>query len=288
MFGSMLEYVLRSYTNEGSPVVADIRSDGSMHSFDKRYHPVTIQQILDEFDHEADITTPIYPCIGGELADIVESFRLRSKTWNQDHKILISSPNQAWTEINILFHYHKTFLRGSPGLEIYAKQNPPMASKWNTNYSDWSQMHVWEMREWFSLFYRKWSESWIVSEIDEDFLHITNQDLMQDTKKTVQKILSWCNLTPKPGLDKFIDEYVSKQTYILDEYNKIENAVDCVVNNRDYHWDRLSPVGEAMIQTKLRDHGLEIQCHGLDTFPTSSVELKKLTYPSINLHTIQS
>lgn len=280
----MLEYVLRSYTNEGSPVVADVCTDGSMHSFDKRYHPVTVQQILDEFDHEADITTPIYPCVDGGLAEVVESFRLRSKTWEQDHKILISSPDLKWTEINILFHYHKTFLRDGSGLEMYAKQNPPVASKWNADYSDWHQMRPWEMREWFSLFYRKWSESWIVSDISKEFLHVSNQDLIQDTKKTIQKILSWCDLTPKSDLNKFIDEYVSKQTYILNEYATIENIIDGVINKQDYQWDCLSPVGEAMVQTKLRDRGLEIRCHGLDKFPTSSLKLKQLTYLSENLH----
>jgi hypothetical protein len=41
-------------------------------------------------------------------------------------------------------------------------------------------------------------------------------------------------------------------------------------------WDKLSIVGEAIIQSKLRRQGIEIACHNLNECPTSINNLKKV------------
>jgi hypothetical protein len=268
---------------------AKIQPDGSMHSFKKRFHPVTVSEIENEFDHAADVTTPIYPCPDGGLQEILAAFRTKAKTWTSDRKILISSTDVKWCEINMLFYHYKISQREGQGLSSYAKRNPPVASQWNMEYSSWHEMAPWEMREWFSLFYRSWFRPWLVdsSQINDDFLFVTNQDLVLNTNSTVQRILSWCHRTPKITLSEFLEEYMSKQSYILEEYQTIENAVYSVINDTEYHWSPISVVGEAIIQAKLRDHGIEIRCAGLDKFPTSSVNLKSLVYHSQNLHQVK-
>ena len=45
MFGSTIEFILRSYTNEYTPISAGIDSDGAMHSFNKEYHPTSVTKI---------------------------------------------------------------------------------------------------------------------------------------------------------------------------------------------------------------------------------------------------
>jgi hypothetical protein len=46
--------------------------------------------------------------------------------------------------------------------------------------------------------------------------------------------------------------------------------------------EELSLLDEAWIQNKLREKGVEIQCSGLNQFPTTVYDLKKITYNIIN------
>jgi len=50
------------------------------------------------------------------------------------------------------------------------------------------------------------------------------------------------------------------------------------LTDKDTVWDPLPLPSEVWIQYRLRELGYEIRCHGLDIFPTTSVQLKKLLY----------
>jgi hypothetical protein len=55
--------------------------------------------------------------------------------------------------------------------------------------------------------------------------------------------------------------------------------VQYTINDLDFDWPELSLPSQSWIQWELRNQGFEIECHGLDKFPTNSIQLKKLIYP---------
>lgn len=242
-----------------------------------------VQQVIDAFDIDADITTPIYPCSDGGLDQLIGAFAQTAKDWIADNKIIVSAANFDWAEINLLFQYHKIYKKNYPDLSAFARNNNVAASKWNASYTGWQDMQAWELREWFSLFYVPWIQEWMQpSDLPgcHDFLRVTNRDIITNPMTTMLRIIEWCGLTPNDQLSEFMAAYVRGQQYILDEWNVIDMAVRSVIDGQEQSWTKISPVGEAIIQRRLRAHGLEIRCDGLDIFPTSSVELQKLTYLS--------
>ena len=56
--------------------------------------------------------------------------------------------------------------------------------------------------------------------------------------------------------------------------------VDATLSGAVFDWqhESLTIISESWIQWKLRTQGFEIKCHGLDIFPTNSVNLQKLIY----------
>jgi hypothetical protein len=287
MFGSMIEYVLKSHTLELIPIQASIRDDGSMHGYSKNFHPTTLKELQQGLSNDIDITTPIYPCEEMHLEGIIQIFRNSLSGWENHSKFIIHAPDLRWAEINLLFQYYKISLGLKMGMDIFSGNNSENIARWNPDYTHWQQMKPWEYREWFSMFYENWVQEWI--NIDDDltdgFMRLTNQEILENTKNVLSDMIKFCNLTPGPNLYSFLESYREKQSYVLDEYAHIEHAVKSILNDTEYKWPKLSIIGESIIQRKLRSAGLEIRCDRLDDFPTHSVKLKELTYRSdMNLH----
>ena len=73
MFGSTIEYIIRSYSNELTPVAGEILSNGSLHSFTKAAHFRHTEHIDNFFKtgSTVDVTTPIYPFNEHTLPEIL-------------------------------------------------------------------------------------------------------------------------------------------------------------------------------------------------------------------------
>ena len=54
--------------------------------------------------------------------------------------------------------------------------------------------------------------------------------------------------------------------------------MDNFKSNSDFSWNKLSIVGEAIVQSRLRKQGLEILCYNLNQFPTDIYSLKQVTF----------
>ena len=279
MFGSSLEFILRSYTNEYVPIDASVLPDGSMHSFIKECHPTTLAEINQFFDRLGNnsIITTTYPFTDAHLDKTLESYDLdKPGTYN----ILIYADSTKSAELNLLFQYYKIAV-GSKlqlGLDIFCGNNAHNITQWNKNYSHWSQMKPWELREWFSLFYVQWVQEWTDSPklVPATFLQIKNTEILFDTKNTCLKIIDFCNLSLSTDLDSFVQEWVSKQQYIVNEFNLLDQIVQHTINNQEFSWTSISIISEAIVQQRLRSSGYEIRCDGLDIFPIDSVSLYNL------------
>ncbi len=290
MHGSMIEHVLKAYTRERRNDRVDILPDGSMHLAPKDFHFGQLDILSDNLipENEDTITTPIYPMANARLPKIIELFSQRAWTWKHDRKILVHAADQSWAEINMLFQYHK-IVRGSVnrGFDIFVGGGIENVRRWNSKYSHWNQMRPWEFREWMSLLYPSWVNEWINSpnDVTDEWLTISNRDIISDISGTVNRVISFCGLTPRDELDLFLTEYRSRQQYVIDEHFWAHRAVQHTLAGVDVTWPSLTPVGESIVQHHLRLNGWEIECDGLDTFPTNSLQLKKLLYqPKDDLH----
>ena len=51
-----------------------------------------------------------------------------------------------------------------------------------------------------------------------------------------------------------------------------------LTNTKDFAFDHLTCLDEIMIQKMLREKGYELKCDGLNTFPPTMNELRKIIY----------
>lgn len=279
MFGSTLEYVLKNYSNEYTSVDADVLLDGSMHSFGKECHPTRQSEIDSQLKsiNNDSITIPIYPFQTLHLPEILEKYTEYINSTSKE--ILVHAANTRDAELNMLFQYHK-IATGSLqlGLDIFCSGNEHNITNWNVDYQHWSQMRLWEMREWFSLFYIAWVQEWIESQtqVGDNFYKVSNIEILKNLPGIVRKILQHCDLTESAGLDDFAVHWRSKQQYIMDEFDLLDRVIECTINNVPFSWSPVNIIAEAIVQQRLRANHYEIRCDGLDVFPTDSATLYNL------------
>ncbi len=281
MFGSTIEYVLSNYTQEHTPVDATICKDGSLHSYSKQLHLTNLDSVirLVRDNTACKIITPIYPFKHQHLPEILTNF----KCTDSDNNVLMHADSLESAELNLLFQYHKIAFgsHAQLGLAIFNGSNEHNIVNWNADYTAWNQMSTWQWREWFSLFYVGWVKEWQESrdQVPLYFLKIKNTDLLFDTESTLTKLIDFCKLTAKPGLAEFVQEWQSRQQYIVDEFELLDQIVTHTVTNQAFSWQPINIVAEAIVQQRLRAAGYEIRCDGLNTFPTDAKTLYNLLEP---------
>jgi hypothetical protein len=250
-----------------------------MHSFIKQAHlfdPDTVKNFIIN-KHFSTITTPIYPFNEWKLPEILETINVT----DSDHNILIYADSLRDSELNLLFQYHKIAFgaESKKGLVIFGGyHNAHNIVNWNPDYTSWEQMQSWEWREWLSLFYVTWVQEWqeSVDQVPEYFLKIKNINLLVNTHQALTDIIDFCNLTVKTELSPFINEWQSKQQYIVDEFKLLDRIIDSTITQQALTWQPINIVAEAIVQQRLRAKGYEIRCDGLNTFPTDSQTLYNL------------
>lgn len=280
MFGSTIEYVLRNYTNDFSSVDGKILSDGSMHSYEKYFHPSFKYQLdnIKNFIAGDAITTPTYPFKDMHFDKIIKKYR-EVCILDSNFDILLHADSLNDCELNILFQYYKIAVVGlNLGLDMFTI--PENFKEWNSEYTSWKDLQRWEYREWFSIFYPTWTSEWRDSKdiVDNDFLKINNKEFLTNPEKWTDKIINHCGLQKTNDFADFFGEWKNKQQYIIDKFNTIEMIITSVLDNTELSWCELTVIEEAIIQQKLRAHGYELMCDGLNNFPCNSSELKNLIY----------
>ena len=275
MFGSTIEHVVRSYSNELTPSVGKILPDGSMHSFRKVAHIRSLDELV-RTNNSVEITTPIYPFQQHHLPEILKHFENFAS--EDDSYMIVHADSVESAELNMLFKYHKISVGLSRGLESFCYGNEHNIISWDPTYRHWSEMKTWQLREWISLFYVQYVQEWIDSQnqVRSNFLKIKNTDLLFNTATTFERIFAHCELTQKSGLDDFLQQWQTAQQYIVDEFRLLSQIVRACVSAEPLTWKPINIIAEAIVQQRLRSAGYEIKCDGLDTFPTDSETLYNL------------
>lgn len=288
-FGTTVQYAVRQFNKN----LVDHRilrtqnklilPDGSMHSFIKSGHYGLLQDLNDFLDNKIDqdivVTSPTYPMIDAHAEPIIKLFNERRPN---DKYIFIYVADVDQAEITILAQYYK-IANGQLNMSIgsICGNNQHDIIHWNSEYTHWSQMQSWELREWVSMFYPDWIQEWIDAKkfIPETWLPISSRDILANTRGILLDIIDHVgefdtNLSNE--FETFVSSWRLKQQYLLDEHNVIKNIVKFTVDNIPYTWKKLNVISEAMIQRRLRDAGYEIRCYNLNKFPTNSNDLYQL------------
>lgn len=280
-FGSTIEYVLRSHTQEYSIDPVKVLPNGSMHGFKKIAHLTNVTQLenyLKTGTNNNNIQTTIYPFLDSELDNTLKIFE-KYQNFN-DRNILIYFDTFESGEQNLLFQYYKiaNVTHTKFNLDSFAKSSSHNFTGWNSNYQNWQDLQPWEFREWFSIFYPSRINFLMKSPelVDDNFLKISNTKILFDTKQTFESIINFCQLTLSKELDEFTKEWLGKQQYVLQEYKMLCTIVENTVKKQMHTWPNLNIISESIVQQKLRQQGYELKCNGLNEFPTNSLELHAL------------
>jgi hypothetical protein len=277
-FGSTIEYCLRKFSQELESVDAEIASNGSMHSFTKQFHPVSLNELGQLSD--CQIATPVYP--GYDRLDPVTTvLKIKDIVPAQQKMILIhfDTPDQvlrnhllAWHK-KTQWHYLNDLLHDKP-------------KDWNPDYDTVADMQQYEIREALSFWFANTDNYLQVSKLARpNWLLITPDDILYNFKNTVITMLDYCNLTLDPAvdIDGFYREWFQKQQYVIEEFDTIKTIVTSL-QGQSCKWAPISLMGEAIVQHCLQVQGMAIACHGLNQFPTCTEELLDIIIKEHNEH----
>jgi hypothetical protein len=252
-----------------------------MHTFDKTGHLNTktrLENYLNS-DRQIEITTPTYPFPDLKAKEIIESFKEHR---NQEEFVFIHINDLKYAEINMLCQYYK-IAKGklNLSLSVFCGDNQENIKQWDSSYTHWQDMKLWELREWLSIFYPQWVQELIDAKqyIDPTWTVLTTESILTNTHGSIYDVIeqhTYFDKSMNEKFDKFINDWVNAQQYIIDEYSLIEQIVDAVTTQQYIEWNTISIISEAIIQRKLRTLGYEIKCYGLDEFPTDSATLQSL------------
>ena len=115
-----------------------------------------------------------------------------------------------------------------------------------------------------------------------DCLIVFIEELLYNFKPTMQYLQKFLNLDFKKDIDQLIPSHqeMLKKQINCGQDSLCNQIVNSTIQDVEFSWaDRYLPLpSESWIQWQLRNLGFEMQCHGLDVFPTNSKKLKELLY----------
>ena len=166
----------------------------------------------------------------------------------------------------------------------------------DTIYSSWpvdpttpiNQIPVWIQREFLSFYLMPaWHDQTEWCHIDRwqnnKCIILTVKELLYNFESSLIKIQKFCNLTFTKDIKEIVlyhKQMLQLQKY-LNQDQLCHQIVQSVVDNYEFTWAELPLASQSWVQWQLRNLNFEIHCHGLDIFPTTSVQLKKLLYQTI-------
>lgn len=113
-------------------------------------------------------------------------------------------------------------------------------------------------------------------------LFVPVDQLLYNFKNTIEQILNQSGLKLTKPIDELLlihDQMIGLQKNINQD-QLCKSIVESISGTSVLDWSDqyITLVSESYIQWQLRNLGYGLRCHGLDTFPTNSVQLKELLY----------
>jgi hypothetical protein len=268
-FGSTIEYCIRRFSKEFKTINTRILPDGSMHGYSKNFHPTTLHSLSQIGIRKMDIITPVYPNNSNmSLSDIVDKIKTANVT--DDVKfIFVTLPSIEMIERNYIFVHYKARKNNYDSLFPTEK-----IQQWNKNYTVFSAIPPSEKRQLLSTTFDIDTYINATHNTDPNWLTITSDNILFNFNETIQSIIEYLGLTyDSTGILEFSLEWREKQQYVLDEHQTVNDIVAHTLTKTEFSWNNLSLIGEALVQHKLTQAGVNLKWIDIKQFPSNIDEL---------------
>lgn len=157
-----------------------------------------------------------------------------------------------------------------------------LQNNWNY-HGDLETVPRWIMREWCSFWLSSFLEQcYSIEEYNnvDALLKISTNDIVDNWPKLFRQICNTLELTCTVDhniMKKQHDQFVKLQKFHNIQL-RCEQYVERILNDAHSAMTTHNIFDEAYIQHLLRQHKVEINCDGLNQFPTSTLQLKSLIY----------
>jgi hypothetical protein len=275
-YGTYLEWVLTTLTTN-IPIVAPFRPNGSSHQF--------------HGNHAGDMHASTWRAVVNKKKSVL-FVRLHPKT--QQHEVLGDNLNKILDVAEKVIYLYPD--PNSVLLTInnfYSKIDPrwwdmrpldPMFVLLRSTQTE----PVWRKREILSfnlmpVWYDQMEWYYPARHAIKPCKVVPLSKLLYRFENTILKIQKFCNLEFKKSIDDMIPYHstmLSLQKWSTQD-QLCNNIINSILSDQLFDWgDQILPLpSQSWLQWELRNRGFEIQCNGLDKFPTNSVQLKELLYP---------
>jgi len=282
-YGTFLEWVLNTLTTD-VPIIEPFRDNGNSHQYIGR-HLINLDGWRDYLANQSPSTfVRVHPKVSKEES---LSENLNEIMRSVDHMIYIHPDTETMLlTINNFFtkiwknSWNKMILTDVGPEKIYdcwpvAKEVPidDIPAWIKREFLSFYLMPQWEAQvEWNHL--RNWA--------NPGALPVLVKDILYDFENTITRIKDFCGLTFTKSPKELLPAH--SRMLQLQEHTQQDHIakliIDSIVNQTEFDWSHtpITLVTESIIQWRLRNLGYEIRSHGLDIFPTNSVNLQNLLY----------
>lgn len=173
------------------------------------------------------------------------------------------------------------FLKKGNLLQIFVDR---VVTKYKDAFAATFPIPVWQLREMISFEHHTLlhnTTKLYQPSTELDVINVSIRDLVDCFQSTVTRLFKELNLpiTRCDQFDRAESEWLGREKCIGTDQLCLDIVANTLAGNTfDWSADQLTLIDEAYVQYLLRQHGLELRCYGLDTFPTNSVQLKQLLY----------
>jgi len=254
------------------------------HHMKKQFQPNSIAEMArgPEQTAELNFCSPNFPCTDGTGPEQVDWINRNSKPG--DVKVYLG-PHYS-INFSLL-----TSIKSCDTMDEWIRMLLPGndVSKWNSKYASIEAMEKWELREYLSLNLFEWWTDHMTAQFtyarDKKFKCYDTFDVFLNVGKVATEIITALggNIIDFDGFYRYCDEWTEGQTAILDQYAQYDLYRNDILNNHDSDVIINNIVLEALIQSTLRDNGIELKCFGLNEFPNPR-DLKSFMEKQFELH----
>jgi len=223
--------------------------------------------------------TPKNPNKNSNLAKLIEEFDYFIHINFYEDRLLTIHNNMLTKQDNTMHNFYDWLLVHELDL---------IKSRWTvpTELTNPRDVERWIVREFCSMYF---IPIWVRQALTQEYfqfnhkrqLYIDVKDFLNNPiTDTIDLIFSFCQI----DYDYDRELVTSIHQTMLDKQQHLHSDADCeyIVQQTlanvlyDFKELNLTLFDEAWIQWKLREHGYELQCYGLNTFPTNTIDLRKI------------
>lgn len=267
-FGTTLEYVLRTFSDQFQKTPGHIDAAGSLHPMRKEFHPVSADHLKQLASKSYQISTPVYPNFDCLPAEVIDLYKKHARPEN--HTVIIKIPDWQAFVINQIMVFNKSSETMYSFLD-----NAENLKSWNDDIKSLSDMRRWQRREYFSFVHNQQWDNLQNIKAESSWLELSNTEILFDFEKSIDTLFKHCNLEMISASDfaSFAQRWYEKQKVWIHSAETVKQIIEAVINKKHITWPPLDEIQESLLQSGLRLQGVEMLCQDLDELPCDSQSL---------------